>query len=224
MLLQSPLDSNLTFNIARELVGTHIQPHAYGITTDTPVKLARGAKQGAPESGLLFVSTLDWILRPLITHWTSQQYGVPIGHDWISHLIFVDDLILVSSHPNSLLQMLRDLRPRLHHIGLELNEAKTSYITTSPALAAKLPGHNENAQGMRILGRIFKLQENTAQDIKSKIGTAWGKFTKIRHILKAPTELPTPVANPPGVRWTGNVVVLRKLAHHKAPPTNGSGS
>ena len=189
MLHDSPLSPALTFNIARELIGTHIQPHIYGITTDSPIKLARGAKQGAPESGMLFVSTLDWIMKPLLPHWEAQNYGVPIGAEQLTHLIFVDDLILVSPHPQSLLHMLRELRPRLQHIGLELNPAKTSYITTSPALATKLPGTNENDQGMRILGRIFRLKENTSQDIKAKIGTAWGKYTKIRHILKAPTDL-----------------------------------
>ena len=144
MLTDSGLPTQLALNLSRELIGTHITPHLYGITSPDPIALARGAKQGLPESGLLFVSTLNWILSPLATKWEHNSYGVPIGEDQLSHLVFVDDLLLISPHPNSIMQMLRDFKPRLSQIGLELNEQKTAYITINPALATKLPGKNEN--------------------------------------------------------------------------------
>ena len=37
MLAQSPLHKPLTFNFARKLIGTHIQPHLYGTTTNSPI-------------------------------------------------------------------------------------------------------------------------------------------------------------------------------------------
>ena len=42
---------------------------------------------------------------------------------------------------------------------------------------------------MRILGRIFKLTDNTSQDITAKIGTAWSKYHRLKHILRARTAL-----------------------------------
>ena len=50
-LRDSDLPKKLTYNLTRELIGTHITPHLYGITAPEPIALARGAKQGAPGIG-----------------------------------------------------------------------------------------------------------------------------------------------------------------------------
>ena len=136
MLTDSGLPHQLTFNLTRELIGTYITPHRYGITTPDHIALAWGAKQGALESGLLFVSTLNWVLRSLEKRRLTNQYGVPIGPDQLTHLVFVDDLLLISPHPCSIQEMLEDLKLALLKIGLELNEQKTACIATSPGLAA----------------------------------------------------------------------------------------
>ena len=104
--------------------------------------------------------------------------------------MFVDDLLLISPHLNSILAMLKDLKPKLLEIGLELNELKTAYITTSPALASRLPGSNQNKEGMKILGRIFKLSENTTQEeMTAKIGAALAKYARLRNVLRAKTPI-----------------------------------
>ena len=190
MLVDSPLHRSLVFNLTRELIGTNIQPHLYGTTTPAPVPLARGAKQGAPESGLLFISTLNWLIQPYLQHWTAQGCGVQVGQHNLTHLLFVDDFILLSTHPDPIHKMLRDIQPALHSIGLTLNEEKSSYLTTSPAAASKLPGSNANGEGLKILGRTHKLHENTSEEIDSRIGHVWGKFHAIKRILSAPTPLP----------------------------------
>ena len=64
MLYESPLHKSLAFNLTRELIGTYIHPQLYSTTTEDPIPLARGSKQGAPESGLLFISTMNWALAP----------------------------------------------------------------------------------------------------------------------------------------------------------------
>ena len=191
MLADSPLHKSIVFNLTRELIGTHIQPHLYGTTTENPIPLSRGAKeQGSPESGLLFTSTINWALAPIIQKWREHNIGVPLGDAKLTHLLFVDDLILLSTHPHTTHNMLKDLLPTLAQIGLSFNEAKTSYLTTSPAMAAKLPGTNANKEGLKILGRTFKLTENTGEEETRKIGAVWGKFHSIRRILSAPTPLP----------------------------------
>ena len=113
MLLDTPPPPLLTLNIARELVGTTITPHLYGITTPEPANLAERDKHRAPESGMLFISTLNWALRRLLTKWIANSYGVPIGTEQLTHQIFVDDLLMISAHPHSLRHMLADLRPAL---------------------------------------------------------------------------------------------------------------
>ena len=47
-----------------------------------------------------------------------------------------------------------------------------------------------NQEGLRILVRTFKFQENTAEEIDARIGMAWGKYHSLKRILTAPTPLP----------------------------------
>ena len=77
----------------------------------------------------------------------------------------------------------------MRNIGLQLNDAKTAYLTTAPALASCLPGTNANAEGLKILGRIFRLEENTAQEITNRIGIGLSKYGSLRKILRANTPI-----------------------------------
>ena len=141
MLYHSALPHKLTFGLARELIGSYIKPHVYGCTTAELVPISRGSKQGAPESGSLFFGTLDWALAPLKHVWAERGDGCTLTNHLLTHLIFVDDLILTSTSPRSIHRMLTDIIPKLEEIGLQLNEDKTSYVTTNPAQAhlGKIP-------------------------------------------------------------------------------------
>ena len=71
-----------------------------------------------------------------------------------------------------------------------MEDQGTAYLTTHPASAQKFPGTNANMTGIKILGRTFRIGDNTVQDMDIKIGIAWSKFNKFRHILKAQNPLP----------------------------------
>ena len=86
--------------------------------------------------------------------------------------------------------MFQEAQERLKHAGLEINEDKTAHLATHPASAQALPGKNANDSGMKILGRTFKISDNSTQDMDLKIASAWSKFNKLRHILRANTPLP----------------------------------
>ena len=165
----SSLPPKVVFNAARELVGTHMYPSIYGCSPETPVPLAQGTKQGAPESGIYFVATLNHVISPLVERWDYRSEGCPLQHDKVHHLLFADDLLLVSPSPASALRMFNEVKPALAQAGLEVNEAKTAYLTTHPHLAHSLPGQNASDTGMKILGRTFKLHDNTPQEMDLKI-------------------------------------------------------
>ena len=189
-LAQSPLSPKLVFNAARELVGCTMSPAIYGCTPETPVQLQQGTKQGAPESGLYFVATMNNYLTPVRAEWDRRHEGCALGDTMVHHLIFADDLLLIGPSPLRVKRMLEETQTQLQQAGLEINEAKTAYLTTHPASAHHLPGTNANQVGVKILGRTFTLSENTPQDMDIKIGIAWSKFNRLRHILKAETPLP----------------------------------
>ena len=186
----SPLPPKIIFNAARELVGCKMSPAIYGCTPETPVELQQGTKQGAPESGLYFVATLNKYLAPVREEWDRRGEGCPIGPTMVHHLIFADDLLLLGPSPLRVKKMIDETQTHIKDAGLDINQAKTAYLTTHPASSHHLPGTNANQTGMKILGRTFTLQENTPQDMDIKIGIAWSKFNRLRHILKAETPLP----------------------------------
>ena len=95
----SPLPPKVVFNAARELVGTFMHPTLYGCAPDAPVPLQQGTKQGAPESGLYFVATLNRLLHPVAAEWDERQEGCPLGARNIYHLLFADDLLLITTSP-----------------------------------------------------------------------------------------------------------------------------
>ena len=174
------VDPILTFNIARELIGNTIQPQIYGCTTEAPVEQQRGTKQGSPESGLLFINAIHVALHPLKASWDANGLGCSLLGDKINHMLFVDDLILLGTDPRQVKAMFDDARVALEKIGLQLNADKTAYLATHPQANKILPGHNANREGLKILGRTFRLGENTDQDIGKKIAGAWSRFNRIR--------------------------------------------
>ena len=106
---------------------------------------------------MLFVSTLERHLSPLRLRWQEQKFGIRIDHEHLTQVSFVDDMILVAATPEQGLKMaLKDVETTLAQIGLQLNTGKTSYISSMPNRAECLPGANENAKGVLIMGRRFR--------------------------------------------------------------------
>ena len=126
----------------------------------------------------------------MVAKWELNKEGCELGNIRINHLIFADDLLLISPSPPRILRMMEEAQTQLARAGLEVMRKKTAYLTTHPESAKNLPGTNSNESGMKILGRTFKIGDNTNQDMDIKIATAWSKFNKIRHILQPHTPLP----------------------------------
>ena len=76
-LESTQLPPKIVFNAARELVGGYMFPTVYGCTPEVPIPLQQGTKQGAPESGLYFVATLNHVLTPSGTPGTREEKGAP---------------------------------------------------------------------------------------------------------------------------------------------------
>ena len=72
----SPLPPKIIFNAAREMVGCTMSPTMYGCTPETPVNLMQGCtKQGAPESGIYFIATMNKYLAPVREMWDHRKEG-----------------------------------------------------------------------------------------------------------------------------------------------------
>ena len=189
-LLHTDTHPVLIFNLCRELLGNRITPQIWGCIPAQDVQLKRGSKQGAPESGTLFILAINHLLKPLREKWTLDKTGFPLHPHTLSHLIFVDDLILIGRTPEEVSHMFTSVETALAQGGLKINKDKTAYMTSLPQRAEKcLPGKNQNKNGIPILGRHFTLNDNTDREIQRREQVAWSKFHKLKHILRAPTSI-----------------------------------
>ena len=149
-LIDTPMNPILTFNLSPELLGNKISPHIWGCTPTEDIPLQRGSNKG------FFILAIQQLLHPLQTAWTKEHIGFPIPPHVLSHLIFVDDLILIAQTPEEIAGMFRQVEEALAQGGLKVNKDKTAYITSLPQRATQcLPGKNQNAHGIQILGRSF---------------------------------------------------------------------
>ena len=189
MLRKSTLPKKAIFNLARELIGNSTKPQAYGCSSQRDIPQERGSRQGSPESGLLFVSTLNQTMEPLRHLWQQRGDGCTVNGQKVPHMIFVDDLILLTTTPASAKKMITEVVEALDKIGLQCNHEKTAFITTNNTQAQMLPGKDASKEGMRILGRTFAIEENTDKEISRKIGEVWGKFARLRRVLTTPHNL-----------------------------------
>ena len=65
-----------------------------------PFNKSRGTRQGDPLSAMLFVSTLKYILKPLVDKWALQGKGFATdmggAHEFLTNLGYADDLLLIA--------------------------------------------------------------------------------------------------------------------------------
>ena len=128
----NPLQALLTFNLSRELIGNKITPQIWGCTPPQDIPLQRGSKQGAPESGAFFILAMQHLMTPLQEQWKHQTMGFPLHPYYLSHLIFVDDLILIAPTPEEIFTMFQQVEAALAKGGLKINRDKTADITSLP--------------------------------------------------------------------------------------------
>ena len=178
--------------LCRELFQAEVTPEIYGMGAQEAILTERGVKQGAPDSGAVFCLTLEYILRPVKAKWKRLQCGHIIGPEkrQSTHLMFADDLNLVAKNPLEATAMFEDVKIAFQTAGLELNAAKTEFISTfPPSVPHNIPGVNKSGVGMRILGKIVDVRETTDLQMNHRAVLAWQAFNAIRRILSQKTGI-----------------------------------
>ena len=107
------------------------------------IRIKRGVRQGDTISPKLFTATLESIFRRL--NWENK--GVKIDGEFLSNLLFADDIFLCTETPQELLQMLQEISDEIGGIGIKMNIAKTNVMVVD-----NIPIHvnnvlMENVQG-----------------------------------------------------------------------------
>ncbi len=86
--------------------------------TSEPVRTNRGVKQGDPLSSYLFCAVIDWAIASLDN---SKDIGVCLNDTTVNCLAYADDVVLVSSTPGGLQQLVDTFASHLALGGLVLS-------------------------------------------------------------------------------------------------------
>ena len=172
-----------TWGVTREMIEACLTPAMYGVQVPSLIQMLRGARQGSPESGVLFLIGVWQGMKNLVDRWRKEERGFRVGREFLSRLIFVDDLIVIAKDPYQAREMMRQLRDALSLVGLRINGEKTEYVASMVVPEGLLEGVNATKTGIRILGRKIRPDNNTNQEVGHRICLANQKFNAIRRVL-----------------------------------------
>jgi ribonuclease HII len=159
---------------------SHVQLHK----ESKPINIKKGVRQGDTISPKLFTSCLENIFRSL--NW--EENGIQINGEYLNHLRFADDIVIISESKEQLQVMLQELATESKKRGLKLNKGKTKTMTnTNEELNAIVQNTTlEQVSEYIYLGHRISLQErNQEQEIKRRIIAGWKAFGRNNDIMKS---------------------------------------
>lgn len=143
------------------------------------INTTTGVKQGCPLSPLLFITTLDEVLR--------KACQIPRGIQWgqqtrLESLEYADDIALLTHTARDMKEKLRELQKHAGEVGLQINTAKTKVmkINTSDQTMFYINDQViEEVSTFSYLGSVVSTDGGTAEDICSRIAKAGAAFASM---------------------------------------------
>jgi endonuclease/exonuclease/phosphatase family metal-dependent hydrolase len=150
-----------------------------------PIPLQRGVRQGDVISPKLFTAALEDVFKTLV--W--RRLGININGEYITHLRFADDIVVLAETMEDLSTMLDDLSKASERVGLRMNMDKTKIM--SNLHVAPIPisiGHFtlEVVDEYIYLGQTVQLgRSNFEKEVNRRIRLGWAAFGRLRHIFSS---------------------------------------
>jgi len=149
------------------------------------IKLERGARQGDNISPKLFTACLqDTILNQI--NWENR--GINIDGEYLAHLEFADDILLIAHSPQELEQMLIDIHNASKPVGLNMHLGKTKVMFNkhvTPAVVTVNGTIVEQVDSYVYLGRTISHDGSLLPEIKRRITLGWAALRKFDNIIKS---------------------------------------
>ena len=141
--------------------------------------LRRGSRQGDNISPKLFTLCLQHAIINK-TNWENES--VRIGGEYLSHLIFADDIVLIANSISKLQEMLQDIHDISKPIGLKMHLGKTKVMCNKHVNKdyVIVDGKKiEEVDSYVYLGQMVTKDHDQVQDMKRRIGQGWSAFRKL---------------------------------------------
>ncbi|PZC74016.1 hypothetical protein B5X24_HaOG208430 [Helicoverpa armigera] len=162
-----------------------------------PIPLRRGVRQGDVISPKLFTAAMEDAFKLL--EW--QGLGININGEYITHLRFADDIVVMAKSMEELSMMLDGLDRVSQRVGLKMNMDKTkimSNVHVQPTPVSVGSSVLEVVDSYIYLGQVVQLgRSNFEKEVNRRIQLGWAAFGKLRNVFSSdiPQYLKTKVFN-----------------------------
>lgn len=157
--------------------------------------IERGVRQGDPLSPKIFIAILEAIISKL--DWSKA--GLCIKGDYLSHLRFADDLVLLSESSSQLQIMIETLHLASVKVGLQMNLTKTMAMTNRGRRVITINGEPlEYTDKYIYLGKQISFDRKSNElEVERRVQQTWNKYWSLKEIFKSnlPITIKTKVMN-----------------------------
>ena len=167
-------------------------------TDSKKFRLQRGVRQGENISHRLLTSSLQDAIIGTI-NWKDR--GIKINGEYLSHLIFADDIILIAKWTSELQKMLQDIHETSKPVGLNMHLGKTKVMCNPVVNKTDININGRKIEAVNnyiYLGQMVTEDHNQEQELRCRIGLGWTTFGKLDSIMWnrcIPLRLKTKVHN-----------------------------
>ncbi|XP_072167451.1 uncharacterized protein [Diadema setosum] len=150
-----------------------------GVIVKLPKK---GVRQGCTLSPLLFLLTIDFVMRKVMN---KATFGVKWNDNRLTDLDFADDLALLGDTAQSLQKMTDSLTETAAKVGLRVSSEKTKVMSIHDERPMNLQVNHQTAEevsSFTYLGSIVSKNGDTELDIICRLGKARSVFQRLKKI------------------------------------------
>ena len=143
----------------------------------------RGVRQGDNISPRLLTS---WLQDAIIGKINWKDRGIKINGEYLSHLIFADEIMLIAKSISALQKMVQDIQETSKLVGLNMHLGKTK-VMCNPAVNKTDININrrkiEEVDNYIYLGQMVTIDHDQEQELRHRIGLGWTAFGKLDSIM-----------------------------------------
>jgi hypothetical protein len=158
-----------------------------------PIQLRRGVRQGGVISPKLFTAALEDMFKLL--DW--RGFGIDINGEYMTHLRFADDIVVMAETLEDLSTMLEDLNRLSQKVGLKMNMDNKKIMSNSRVVPTPVEVGNSTLEVVDQYLHLGLGKSDFQKDVNRRIQLGWAAFGKLRNIFSAhlPQCLKTKVFN-----------------------------
>ena len=122
-----------------------------------------------------------------------QNKGLVVDGEYLSHLRFADDIVLIANNPAELQELISDLNAASNEVGLKMNLAKTKAMYNELVDDQDLIINNttlDRVEEYVYLGQLIHKSGSLLPEINRRMKLAWAAFGRNAIIFKSRMPIP----------------------------------